>query len=62
MHSALATELQRQLGLCSEYYSRNFYFSNGEGRLIPFKEDRTVLNYIQNNLGLQLTIVLTTGI
>ena len=49
MHSALATELQRQLGLCSEYYSHNFYFSNGEGRLIPFKEDRTVLNYIQNN-------------
>lgn len=49
MHSGLALELQKQLGLCSEFYSRNFFFSNGEGRLIPFKEDRKVLNYIQNN-------------
>lgn len=49
IHSALAIEMQKQLGLCSEYYSRNFFFSNGEGRLIPFKEDRNVLNYIQNN-------------
>ncbi len=49
IHSGLALELQKQLGLCSEFYSRNFYYSNGEGRLIPFKEDRNVLGYIQNN-------------
>ena len=49
LHSELALELQKQLGLCSEFYSRNFYYSNGEGRLIPFKEDRNTLGYIQNN-------------
>lgn len=49
LHSNLALELQKQLGLCSEKYSRNFFYSNGEGRLVPFKEDRDVLNYIQNN-------------
>ena len=49
MHSALAIELQRQLGLCSEKYSRNFYYSDGQGRLVPFKEDRDLLYYIQNN-------------
>ena len=43
MESQHAIELQKQLGLCSEFYSRNFYYSNGEGRLIPFKEDRNVL-------------------
>ena len=49
IHSGLALELQKQLGLCSEFYSRNFYYSNGEGRLIPFKEDRNVLGYVQDN-------------
>lgn len=49
IHSSLALELQKQLGLCSEFYSRNFYYSNGEGRLIPFKEDRNVLGYVQSN-------------
>ena len=49
LHSNLTIELQKQLGLCSEKYSHNFFYSNGEGRLVPFKEDRDVLNYIQNN-------------
>ena len=49
VHSALTEELQKQIGLCEEPYSHTFYFSNGEGRLVPYKIDRRLLGYIQNN-------------
>lgn len=49
IHSALTEELQKQIGLCEEPYSHTFYFSNGEGRLVPYKIDRRLLGYIQNN-------------
>ena len=36
VHSALTVELEKQIGLCEEPYTHNFYYSNGEGRLVPF--------------------------
>lgn len=49
MHAGLSIELQKQLGLCEEPYSHTIYYSNGEGRLVPFELDRRILKYIQEN-------------
>lgn len=49
VHSALTVELEKQIGLCEEPYTHNFYYSNGEGRLVPFEIDRNIMYYIHEN-------------
>ena len=49
LHSNLARELEKQVGLCEEPYTHNFYYSNGEGRLVPYELNRQFLQYINKN-------------
>ncbi len=49
MYSALTRELERQVGLCEEPYTHNFFYSNGEGRLVPYELNRDFLRYINEN-------------
>lgn len=49
VHSALASELEKQIGLCEEPCTHNFFYSDGEGRLIPFEINRDILYYIHEN-------------
>ncbi|MBO5476392.1 MAG: hypothetical protein J6A15_01395 [Clostridia bacterium] len=49
MYSSLTRELERQVGLCEEPNTHTFYYSNGEGRLIPYELNRTFLKYINKN-------------
>lgn len=49
LYSSLTRELEKQVGLCEEPYTHNFYYSNGEGRLIPYELNRQFLQYINEN-------------
>lgn len=49
MYSSLTRELEKQIGLCEEPYTHNFFYSNGEGRLIPYELNRDLLRYINEN-------------
>ena len=49
MYSSLTRELERQIGLCEEPYTHNFFYSNGEGRLIPYELNRDLLRYVNEN-------------
>ena len=49
LYSELTRELEKQVGLCEEPYSHNFYYSNGEGRLVPYELNRQFLQYINEN-------------
>lgn len=49
IYSALTRELEKQVGLCEEPYTHNFYYSNGEGRLVPYQLNRQFLKYINDN-------------
>lgn len=49
VHSALTSELEKQIGLCEEPFTHNFFYSDGEGRLIPFEIDRNIMYYIHEN-------------
>lgn len=49
LHSGLTRELEKQVGLCEEPYSHNFYYSNGEGRLVPYELNRQFLQYVNEN-------------
>ena len=49
LYSSLTRELEKQVGLCEEPYTHNFYYSNGEGRLIPYELNRQFLQYINKN-------------
>lgn len=49
MLSALCKELEKQIGLCEEPTTNEYYFNNGEGRFVPFKHDRDIVKQIQNN-------------
>lgn len=49
LHSALARELEKQVGLCEEPYTHNFFYSNGEGRLVPYELNRQFLQYVHKN-------------
>lgn len=49
LYSNLARELEKQVGLCEEPYTHNFYYSNGEGRLIPYELNRQFLQYVNEN-------------
>lgn len=49
VHSALTVELEKQIGLCEEPFTHNFFFSDGEGRLVPFEIDRNIMYYIHEN-------------
>ena len=49
LYSSLTRELEKQVGLCEEPYTHNFYYSNGEGRLIPYELNRQFLQYVNKN-------------
>lgn len=49
MHSSLTRELEKQIGLCEEPYTHTFFYSNGEGRLVPYELNRNLLRYINEN-------------
>lgn len=49
MYSALTRELEKQVGLCEEPNTHTFYYSNGEGRLIPYELNRQFLQYVNKN-------------
>ena len=49
MYSSLTRELEKQIGLCEEPYTHNFFYSNGEGRLIPYELNRDLLRYVNEN-------------
>lgn len=49
VHSALTMELEKQIGLCEEPFTHNFFYSDGEGRLVPFEIDRNIMYYIHEN-------------
>ena len=49
LYSNLTRELEKQVGLCEEPYTHNFYYSNGEGRLIPYELNRQFLQYVNEN-------------
>ena len=49
MYSALTRELEKQVGLCEEPYTHNFFYSNGEGRLIPYELNKQFQQYINEN-------------
>ena len=49
IYSSLARELERQVGLCEDADTHNFYYSNNEGRLVPYQLNRQFLKYINEN-------------
>ena len=49
IRSALTRELEKQVGLCEEPNTHTFFYSNGEGRLIPYELNRQFLQYVNNN-------------
>ena len=49
IRSALTRELEKQIGLCEEPNTHNFFYSNGEGRLVPYELNRELLKYINEN-------------
>lgn len=49
IYSSLARELERQVGLCEDADTHNFYYSNNEGRLVPYQLNRRFLKYINEN-------------
>ena len=49
IYSSLARELERQVGLCEDADTHNFYYSNNEGRLVPYQLNRQILKYINEN-------------
>lgn len=49
IHSSLARELERQVGLCEEPHTHNLFYSNNEGRLVPYQLNRQFLRYINEN-------------
>lgn len=49
MYSALTRELEKQVGLCEEPNTHNFFYSNGEGRLVPYELNRQFLQYVNEN-------------
>lgn len=49
LYSNLTRELEKQVGLCEEPYTHNFYYSNGEGRLVPYELNRQFLQYVNEN-------------
>lgn len=49
IYSSLARELERQVGLCEDADIHNFYYSNNEGRLVPYQLNRQFLKYINEN-------------
>lgn len=49
LYWGLARELEKQLGLCEEPNTHKFYYSNGEGRLVPYELNRRLLQYINKN-------------
>lgn len=49
MYSSLTRQLEKQIGLCEEPYTHNFFYSNGEGRLIPYELNRDLLRYVNEN-------------
>lgn len=49
LYSALALELSEHLGLCVEPVTHNFFYSDSKGRLVPYKENRPLLWYVQQN-------------
>ena len=46
---ALTRELEKQVGLCEEPHTHNMYYSNNEGRLVPYSLNRQFLRYINEN-------------
>lgn len=49
IYSSLARELERQVGLCEDADTHNLYYSNNEGRLVPYQLNRQFLKYINEN-------------
>ncbi|RAP50015.1 MAG: hypothetical protein BZ138_07025, partial [Methanosphaera sp. rholeuAM270] len=49
IQSSLARELEKQVGLCEEPNTHSFFYSNGEGRLVPYELNRQFLQYINKN-------------
>lgn len=49
IRSALTRELEKQIGLCEEPNTHNFFYSNGEGRLVPYELNRQLLKYVNEN-------------
>lgn len=49
MYSGLARELEAQVNLCEEPNTHTFYYSNNEGRLVPYQLNRQFLRHINKN-------------
>lgn len=47
--SALTRELEKQVGLCEEATTHNMFYSNNEGRLVPYHLNRQFLRYVNEN-------------
>lgn len=46
---ALTRELEKQVGLCEEPNTHNMFYSNNEGRLVPYQLNRQFLRYVNEN-------------
>lgn len=47
--SSLAAELEKQLGLCQEPNTLQYFYNNGEGRFVRWQHNNKILQAIQNN-------------
>lgn len=47
--SNLAEEVEKQLGLCQEPNTMEYFYNNGEGRFVRWQHNNTILQAIQNH-------------